>query len=406
MRCLLLVWLAALLGAGEAQPRLEPALQRVDLTASETCLVSIRVQAAASGMVTSVSTDCACLRLLTALPLRLSAAGAGLLELRASGVRPGVELVQVATTSGIAQAHIQIAGPGAGEGLTALRACLAEAAREQRAVLAVVHDLHGTVRNCGCSQGSLGGADLLAGVPALAAELAPGLVARWVLTGAVDGTATGLGQALAGHGWTVGAPAVTVADDPGPLLDRGGVQVVVTTGPAAVQHARMLRPALLQGLAVDVLQLDGAGRIRSRTVVPVDRTLRAVPGFAARFREPLTSTIAMTAQPSQSCIVCHAAAGAAWSRSRHALALDSLKPEDRTDSCTSCHVTPVAAAVVAPAVHCQSCHQGGAAHAASQGQLRTTGTSDCRTCHDAKHHPAFRRELAWPKIQHGRETAP
>jgi hypothetical protein len=404
-RFLLLVSLAALLAAGDEPPRLEPLLQRVDLAATASCTVAIRVHAAADGLVTSVVTDCACLRLLTPLPLRLAADGTGILELRASGVRPGVELVQVATTSGIIQAHVQIAGPGAGEGLAALRTCLAEAVREQRTLLAVVHDLRGTVRNCGCSRGSLGGADLLAGLPALAAELAPGLTARWVLTGEVDGAATGLGQALAGHGWTVGDPAVAVADDPLPLLDRASLQVVVTTGTAAVQHARILRPALGQGLAVDVLLLDGAGRVRSRTVVPVDRTLRAVHGLAAQFREPLTSRIEAAANPSQSCVVCHATAGAAWAASRHAMALDSLKPEDRTDSCISCHVTPVAKATLAPGVSCQSCHEGGDAHAASQGKLRTTGTADCRSCHDAKHHPSFRRELAWPKILHGREPA-
>lgn len=403
-RFLLLVSLASLLAAGD-EPRLEPLLQRVDLAASASCTVAIRVHAGADGLVTAVVTDCACLRLLTPLPLRLAADGTGVLELRASGVRPGVELVQVATTSGIIQAHVQIAGPGAGEGLAALRTCLAEAVRERRTLLAVVHDLRGTVRNCGCSQGSLGGADLLAGLPALAAELAPGLSARWVLTGEVDGAATGLGQALAGHGWTVSDPGVAVADDPLPLLDRSDLQVVVTTGSATVQHARILRPALGQGLAVDILLLDGAGRVRSRTVVPVDRTLRAVHGLAAQFRDGLTRQIDPAISPSQSCVVCHATAGAAWATSRHARAFDSLKPDDRTDTCISCHVTPVTAKVVAPAVACQSCHQGGEAHAASQGKLRTAGTADCRSCHDAKHHPTFRRELAWPKILHGREPA-
>ncbi len=48
---------------------------------------------------------------------------------------------------------------------------------------------------------------------------------------------------------------------------------------------------------------------------------------------------------------------------------------------------------------------GGEAHAASAGKLRTAGTADCRSCHDARHHPTFRRELAWPKILHGREPA-
>lgn len=401
----ILLCLAAALAAGEILPRLEPALQRVDLAPTGTSTVAIRVQAAAGGLVSAVATDCACLRLLTPLPLHLDAAGSGILELRASGVRPGVELVQVATSSGIAQAHVQIVGPGAGEGLPALRASLAEAVRDQRTLLAVAHDLRGTVRNCGCSQGSLGGAELLAGLPGLAAELAPGLAARWVLTGEVDGPAAGLGRALAEHGWSVGDPAVMVADDPLPLLDRAGLQAVVTTGPATVQHARILRPALPQGLAVDVLLLDSTGRIRSRAVVPVDRTLRAVPGLAARFREPLTRVIDVAAGPSPQCAGCHPEATAAWAATRHAKALDSLPEADRTDGCIACHTTPVAAATVAPGVACQSCHGGGEAHIASAGTQRTTPV-DCRSCHDARHHPGFRRELAWPKIRHGHEPAP
>jgi len=92
-----------------------------------------------------------------------------------------------------------------------------------------------------------------------------------------------------------------------------------------------------------------------------------------------------------------------WSTSQHAHAFDSLKPDDRIDGCISYHVTSIAKTIVAPAVRCQSCHQGGDLHASSLGKLRTTGTVDCRSCHDARHHPAFRRELAWPKVLHGQE---
>jgi nitrate/TMAO reductase-like tetraheme cytochrome c subunit len=139
--------------------------------------------------------------------------------------------------------------------------------------------------------------------------------------------------------------------------------------------------------------------------MPVDDSLPDDPALSAQFRDTLSSRIDAAAGPSQRCIACHATAAAAWAASRHARALDSLRPDDRTDSCIACHVTLTAPATVAPGVSCQSCHQGGDAHAASGGTLRTGGTSDCRSCHDAKHHPTFRRDLAWPRIQHGREPA-
>lgn len=180
---------------------------------------------------------------------------------------------------------------------------------------------------------------------------------------------------------------------------------MIPTGAPPVQHRRIVRPVLTEGLAVELLLVDAAGAIQARRTMPVDDSLPDDPALGAQFRDSLTSTIDLANNPSQSCITCHATAGAAWAQSRHARALDSLKPEDRTDTCIACHVTPVAATVVAPAVSCQSCHQGGEPHVASQGALRTTGTVDCRSCHDARHHPAFRSELAWPKILHGRELA-
>ena len=61
----------------------------------------------------------------------------------------------------------------------------------------------------------------------------------------------------------------------------------------------------------------------------------------------------------------------------------------------------VAYKVLAAGVGCQACHTGSAAHTTSAGIARTTGAVDCRSCHDAKHHPAFDREKAWKIIRHG-----
>jgi hypothetical protein len=398
-------WLLAMLvWAGEPLV-LDPAFLRIDLQPQDVTEIELSVRADAGTRIQHIVVDCACVRLLSSLPATVPAAKILPLRLRVTGIRPGIEEVIIGTSAGTLRGQIQIVGPGAGRGRDELTAALAQAKREHLRVLAVCHHLRGQVRHCGCSLGALGGAGRLARLPALSRELAPEVVAAWVLSGDADGKRPGVGAALTAAGWTVGDPSVLVSDEPLPLLTMPGIVAVIPTVPVAVNHRRILRPLLSDGLAIEVLLVDAAGVIQARRTVPIDDSLPDDPGLAAGFREPLTRRIDPASNPSQSCIGCHASAGAAWAQSRHALALDSLKPEDRTDGCISCHVTPITPAVVAPAVSCQSCHQGGEAHAASQGKLRTSGTADCRSCHDAKHHPAFRWELAWPKILHGREPA-
>lgn len=399
---LLLAWVA---GWGADALALVPPFQRVDLAPDAVVSITYALRAEPGTRVTSVAVDCACLKLETPLPATVPPTGSVDLRFRVTGLRPGVEDVAVATSAGMARAQIQIVGPGAGRGHEGLVLALATARREGLAVWAVVHDLRGQVRQCGCSLGALGGAGRLAALPALAATLAEGVPLHWILTGDSDGLRPGVGAALATRGWALGAPEIAVSAEPLPLLTRPGLIAVIPTTPIATQHQRLLRPVLDGGLAVELLLVDAAGRLRERRTVPVDDSLPEDPALAVQFRDQLTSTIVPAANPSQGCIACHATAGAAWAQSRHAKALDSLRPEDRTDGCITCHVTPVAPQMVAPGVSCQACHQGGDAHATSQGKLRTTGTTDCRICHDAKHHPAFRRELAWPKVEHGREPA-
>jgi hypothetical protein len=399
---LLLVWVA---GWGADAPALVPPFQRVDLAPDAVESITYALRTEPGTRVTSVAVDCACLKLETPLPATVPPTGSVDLRFRVTGLRPGVEDVVVATSSGTARAQLQIVGPGAGRGREGLVLALATARREGLAVWAVVHDLRGQVRQCGCSLGALGGAGRLAALPALAATLADGVPLHWILTGDSDGLRPGVGTALATHGWARGAPEIAVSAEPLPLLTRPGLIAVIPTTPIATQHQRLLRPVLDGGLAVELLLVDATGRLRERHTMPVDDSLPDDPALTARFRDQLTSTIELTSNPAQSCLTCHATAGALWATSRHAHALDSLKPADRTDGCISCHVTPVAPAVVAPGVSCQACHQGGEAHAASAGKLRTTGTTDCRSCHDAKHHPTFRHDVAWPKIQHGREPA-
>lgn len=403
---LLVCCLLAMAAAHAADPlSLDPAFLRVDLKPQDIAEVALHIRAPTGTVITNVAVDCACLRVLTPVPATI-ANGTLELRLRATGMRPGVEEVLIGTSAGILRGQIQIVGPGAGRGRDELAAALTQATRERLRVLAVCHDLRGQVRHCGCSLGALGGAGRLSRLPALARELAPDVTVAWVLSGDADGKRAGVGAALVATGWTAGDPTVRVSDEPLPLLTAPGIVAVIPTVPVAVNHRRILRPLLTDGLAVELLLIDATGAVQARRTMPIDDSLPDDPALAERFRDPLSVTIDPAQNPSQACATCHATAYAAWRTSRHARALDSLQPADRTDACIGCHTTVVAAATVAPAIHCQSCHQGTALHVSSEGKLRTGGALDCRSCHDAKHHPTFQRERGWPLIQHGKEAKP
>jgi hypothetical protein len=401
---ILLVVLPAVETLGATDLSISPPMQRLDLAADAVAIAGFRIAGKPGTVITAIMANCACIHSLTALPTSLDAGGHADISMRVTGMRPGVEDILVATSTGILRAQVQIVGPGAGRGVDQLRTALADAATSGCRILAIAHDLIGHVRHCGCSQGALGGAGRLARLPPLAAEMQPGIPVTWVLTGNVDGKQVGLGHVFAERGWKLGDATVRTSADPLPLLTAPGVVAVIPTTPVAVEHRRMIRPVLTDGMAVELLLVDAAGIIQSRRTMPVDDSLPDDATVALRFRDVLTSTIKAGENPSQSCIACHATAYAAWQQSQHARALESLKPEDRTDGCISCHTTPVAQAVLAPAVNCQSCHTGSAAHVASHGIVKTTGATDCRSCHDARHHPGFQREAAWKVIMHGRES--
>jgi hypothetical protein len=380
-----------------------PPLQRLDIQPTDIVEVHWSIRASPGTTVTAIIADCACLRPLTQVPVKIDNSGSLDLRMRVTGMRPGIEDIRIATNAGILRAQVQIVGPGAGRGVDQLRTALADAAKSGWRVLAIAHDLGGHVRHCGCSQGALGGAGRLARLPALAAEMQPSLSVSWILSGDVDGKQTGLGSVLAEQGWKQGDPSVRTSADPLPLLTAPGIVAVIPTIAVAVEHRRVVRPVLTDGMAVELLLVDAAGVIQSRRTMPVDDSLPDDATVALRFKDVLTSTLKLGENPSQSCMACHATAYAAWQLSRHAHALDSLQAADRTDGCIGCHTTPVAQAVLAPAVNCQSCHTGSAAHVTSNGLVKTTGAVDCRSCHDSRHHPGFQGDAAWKVIQHGRE---
>jgi hypothetical protein len=378
-----------------------PAYQRVELGADVTQTLVVTIFAPAGVRLLACATDCACLRCETSLPIEVPGSGTVALSFRATGVRPGVEEATIHTTAGTVTARIQIVGPGTGQGLPLLTTAAKEAAANRWTLWGVVHRLAGAVKACGCSQGSLGGAGHIAALPAQAAALAPGVACRWVLTGDADGKTPGLGAALSERGWSVGDPAIVLADDPIPHLQAPGVVAVIPAKPVAMEHRRILRPVLDGGLVAELLLVDAQGVIQKRHVLPVDSTLADDLAFVARFPDPLTKVVTAV-QPSESCRECHAAAVDHWAGTRHALAYARLPEADRTDTCITCHTLPLSGKAVAPGVHCQSCHNGSAEHVAGRGMTKTSGTVDCRSCHDARHHPGFDRAKLWEVIRHGR----
>ena len=164
----------------------------------------------------------------------------------------------------------------------------------------------------------------------------------------------------------------------------------------------------------------------------------------------------------QRCIVCHAAAGAAWEKSRHANALKTLEKVGKNfdPECLACHVVgrnrvgrhrgvrpagvpgvPVVRVGNDPApggflsrqltpklagVQCENCHGPGRAHAANPtvkfaarpGPVPVARSADgagqdpransrpgeftCRTCHLGSHSPTFDFRAYWPKVMHGK----
>ena len=100
----------------------------------------------------------------------------------------------------------------------------------------------------------------------------------------------------------------------------------------------------------------------------------------------------------EGCKACHGAIYDAWSRTKHAKALNRLSGRDKASGkCIGCHVTGTPAMIAAegaspsfPNVQCESCHGAGRAHAAKAASDRTAlegvtkrlGDTTCTTCHN------------------------
>jgi len=260
------------------------------------------------------------------------------------------------------------------------------------------------VRNCGCSGGSLGGIDILAGLGNLARYSSRLPAPRLVLSGDVDGSRPGVGAALTAFGWEVNPTDVGVRANAADVATVADGVLVITGDLGGPEHGRLVRAPPTAGIAAVVLLRDATGAVRHRNLLPIDRTLPSVAAMLARFPDTLTGTLVADA-PASACAACQPAAQAAWVGSRHAHALESPLPADRTDACIACHATATPDRPTPQwtgGVQCSTCHQGSAEHVQALGTVRTSGVVACAQCHDGKHHPSFERGAAWSRIAHGR----
>lgn len=129
---------------------------------------------------------------------------------------------------------------------------------------------------------------------------------------------------------------------------------------------------------------------------------------------------------SESCAACHAGAFAAWKKSGHAHAFESLvrKDSDADPSCISCHTVGFGErggylrsmkAERLTQVGCESCHGPASAHIAARSaaalhpseavlqRMRPVGPGQCVQCHHGEFSRPFDYSTFWPLIQHGKE---
>ena len=368
-----------------------PAYARVEVATGAHAAVVLTLHVPEATTILAVSADCGCLQSRDVLPMA-AARGDTPLHLQATGILPGIKTVMVRTTAGSAIAQVQVVTPGFDESSH----LVAELATQK--LLVIVHNLRGETRNCGCSTGSLGGIEHLA---ALHTALP---LARLVLTGDAAGTNPAAVAALGRRGWEVRPADVVVSNDPMTALANTDVTAIIASGGALIANQRVVYPLLDRGAIAHVLVLSG-NTVIAQHLLPIDRTLPSDARLLAELLAlPPTLIIDHAAAPSASCVTCHQAAHQAWDVSAHARALSSLSANDQTTACATCHTTGLPGRTERAAhVGCTACHVGADAHAAAPTIVRVGGMVDCRSCHDAQHHPGFDPVAAWLRIKHGQE---
>ncbi len=393
-------WLIALAFPLSAADEL---FRRVVVPAAGSLTIAVDLDLAKPTTLRAITSECPCVQPVEALPLALLPPRSAII-LRVAGALPGVKSVDLHTDAGVRRLTVQVVSDGLGEGRAILAAL--ESRPSPGAPTVVVHDLRGSARNCGCSDGSLGGIGRLSRLPKLIRATIPH--ARFVLTGDAVGDAPAVAQALVAVGWRTGADDLAIAVDATvaqSLIADPRIALIIAGPTVRLNHRKLVHPVLDRGMTATVVLGDG-----TQVVLPIDRSLPDDPDLERRFAGRAIGEAPM--RPGDACISCHASAHQTWSGSAHARPWAGLPAADRVEGCVECHgiEVPVAATpgrdrTMAGGVHCQSCHQGSDAHAGSNGTTRTSGTVGCISCHDAKHDPGFDRIRAWLGIAHTRESA-
>jgi hypothetical protein len=102
---------------------------------------------------------------------------------------------------------------------------------------------------------------------------------------------------------------------------------------------------------------------------------------------------------SDACKDCHKDIHEAWSKTKHARALERLSSAEQKQECVRCHITGTAepvqrgSKVLNAGIQCESCHGAAAAHAADPavktGLAKQPAESVCLACHNDRS-PHFR----------------
>lgn len=114
----------------------------------------------------------------------------------------------------------------------------------------------------------------------------------------------------------------------------------------------------------------------------------------------------------QACKECHAEAFAAWEKSRHATAINTLKEtkQEYDPECVTCHTTGFGRrggftnmedSPELANVQCESCHGPGAKHVEKPTHdYGKTQEERCRSCHTEELDPDFDYQVRWDNIKH------
>jgi len=378
-----------------------PAFMRCSVSPKEIRLTSFSVASSQPCKVILAETKCRCVQVINQLPFSIAPGHPVTLQVKVIGVLPGIKTINLHTTIGNISANIQVVSAGLGLGADTVKRTLVAANRDQASVWFILKDFKGSIRNCGCSDGSLGGLDHLASLPDLCKSQAPTMETRFIYIGDTNGMRLNVASALDQHGWKEAGNDVILSDHPERDVQSQNVAVVIPTVPSTVNHAKIVSIPIDEGMVVMALTMV-KGRIIKQELIPIDHSLPSYTNVLARFTSPLSVHVHENVDLGVSCASCHASASTAWHASAHAHAYASLAVADRTDACISCHSTSISKTDVVAGVQCQACHQNTEAHVASRGVKAMDGTISCQSCHDERRQPDFLRDPAWAQILHGK----